>query len=275
MSELEELFLANVGEINRRVRTACRKYTMKPADVEDFTSYVYIHVIDNDYSVLRKFEQRASISTYLGVVIGRLLGDYRIHHWGKWHPSAEAMRLGPQALKIEVLLHRDRKTADEAYRLLEQTGESMPRDEFDAIAARLPERRPRPRLVDVEDVAGDLALPPDQIETDAAAGERDRAASAVSCALRKALTALEEEDLAILRLHFVEEMTIAEIARALRLPQKPLYRRIAGICKQLRESLTAEGISAEQALEIIGRPEGALAEGLLAMGNPSARPSSR
>lgn len=274
MTELEELFIANVSEIDRRVRTACRKYNMKPPDVEDFASYVYVHIIENDYNVLRKFEQRCSLSTYLKVVVQRLLNDYRIHFWGKWHPSAEAKRLGPVALRIEVLLHRDRKTPDDAYRLLEQMGEPISRAEFDAIAARLPERRPRPRLIDVDDVAGDLALPPDQIENDAAADERDRAATAVSGALGKALNTLEEEDLAILRLHFVEDLTVAEVARMLHLEQKPLYRRINGICRRLRESLIQEGIDAEEATGIIGRPETTLDVGLLAMGNASARPSS-
>jgi len=274
LSELEELFIANVDRIDRLVRTACRRHNMKPADVEDFGSFVYVHVIENDYAVLRKFEQRCNLSTYLTVVVQRLLNDYRIHFWGKWHPSAEAKRLGPAALRIEVLLHRDRKPPDEAYRLLEQLGEAIPRAQFDAIAAKLPERRPRPRLIDVDDVATDLSLPPDQIESDAAAGERSRAAVTVSETLHKALTELVEEDLTILRLHFVEGMTIAEIARALHLQQKPLYRRIHGICKRLRERLAEYGIDAAQADEIIGRPEIALDFGLLSMGNSATRPSS-
>lgn len=273
MNELEELFVANVGQINRLVRVACRRYNMKPADVEDFCSYVYVHVIDNDYAVLQKFERRCSLSTYLNVVVQRLLNDYRIHFWGKWHPSAEAKRLGPAALRIEVLIHRDRKTPDEAYRLLEQLGEATPRADFDAIAAKLPERRPRPRLIDVDDVASDLALSAEQIEADAAAGERSRTAVSVSEALRKALRELEAEDLTILRLHFAGDMTIAEVARAMHLEQKPLYRRIHTTCKRLRERLTQEGIDAEQASDIIGRPEVALEPGLLAVGISASRPS--
>lgn len=272
MNELEELFLESKGEIDRRVRTACRKYNMKPEDVEDFGSYVYVHIIENDYNVLRKFEQRASLSTYLAVVVQRLLNDCRIHLWGKWHASAEAKRRGSTALQIEVLLHRDRKTPDEAYQLLKQREESISRAEFDEIAASLPERRPKPRVINVDEVASDLALPPDETESNAAADDRSRAATAVSGALRKALTTLKEEDLAILRLRFAEEMTIAEVARALHLKQKPLYRRIDGILKRLRELLEQDGIAAEQATEIIGRPETMLSDELLAMGK-SLRPS--
>ena len=273
-SELEELLIANVDLLERLVRSTCRRCNMNPADVEDFGSWVKVHLIENDYGVLRKFEGRCSLATYLAVVIQRLLNDYRIHHWGKWHTSAEAKRLGPTAIMIERLLYRDRKAPDEAFQILSQSGETIPRAEFDAIAARLPERRPRARLVDVDDVSGELSMPPDQIELDAAAGDRSRAAGAVSDILRVALEKLPEEDRTILRLHFFGGMTVAEVARALQVEQKPLYRRIAAICKGLREALVAAGIDAAQAADIIGRPEIALDFGLQAMGNSYGRPSS-
>ena len=40
--------------------------------------------------VLRKFEVRSSLRTYLTVVVNRMYIDGRVKQWGKWRPSAIA-----------------------------------------------------------------------------------------------------------------------------------------------------------------------------------------
>ena len=48
-------------------------------------------------------------------------------------------------------------------------------------------------------------------------------------AIRAVLGALSVEDRAIVRMRFDESVSIADISRMLRLPQRPLYRRIESL----------------------------------------------
>jgi hypothetical protein len=49
-----------------------------------------------------------------------------------------------------------------------------------------------------------------------------------------------------------DPLTIAEVSGILRLPQRPLYRRLEMLLKRLREALTAGGIAARDAVHLIG-----------------------
>jgi RNA polymerase sigma factor (sigma-70 family) len=268
----EALFIAHLDLLERVIRSACRRHAMDH-EADDFGSYVKVRLIEDDYGILRKFEGRCSLATYLSIVVQRMLADYRIHLWGKWHPSAAAQRLGRQALRIEMLIRRDRRPPDEAFRLLGDAGETISRGEFDALLAQLPERRPRVRFIDPADAENDLAISSDAIESDVGARERSTLANTVAEALRRGLVAMPAEDKTILRLHFDGGLTVAEVARTLRIEQKPLYRRIRRICDSLRDRLLAAGIDAARANEIIGHPEIALEVGLRAVGMSPVRPS--
>jgi RNA polymerase sigma factor for flagellar operon FliA len=46
-------------------------------------------------------------------------------------------------------------------------------------------------------------------------------------------------------MRFMENLSVANIARGLALPQKPLYRRIERALAELRKSLEAAGVSRE------------------------------
>jgi RNA polymerase sigma factor for flagellar operon FliA len=46
-------------------------------------------------------------------------------------------------------------------------------------------------------------------------------------------------------------MSVAEIARTLAIPQKPLYRRLERLLEHLREQLEAEGISRERVSDFL------------------------
>jgi RNA polymerase sigma factor for flagellar operon FliA len=59
------------------------------------------------------------------------------------------------------------------------------------------------------------------------------------------------EDSMIIRLHYEEGMSVAEIARTLAIPQKPLYRRLERLLEHLREQLEAEGISRERVSDFL------------------------
>ena len=81
--------------------------------------------------------------------------------------------------------------------------------------------------------------------------ERRAAAGRIAEALHCALRGLGDQDRLILRLRYVEGLTLADISRTLRLEPKPLYRRVEALLRQLRARLVAAGVSAEAAREVV------------------------
>ena len=70
--------------------------------------------------------------------------------------------------------------------------------------------------------------------------------------LGKELAKMAAEDRLLFRMAFEDGFTVADIARTLGLEQKPLYRRLERLLKQLRAALEAVGIDAVAALELVG-----------------------
>ena len=64
-------------------------------------------------------------------------------------------------------------------------------------------------------------------------------------ALRRALQELPDEDRAIIRMLYYEGLSVADIARGLRVEQKRLYPRIKQLLASLRKTLKRQGISAD------------------------------
>src|SRR5262249_37184504 len=131
----------NLELIERVIRFTARQQRLDESDSEEFASVVKLRLVENDYAIIRKFEGRCHISTFITIVVQRMLLDYRNHHWGKWHASAEAKRLGDLAIELEQLLHRDGRTIDEALPVLRSHYPDASRESLEEIAARLPERR--------------------------------------------------------------------------------------------------------------------------------------
>lgn len=245
-----EIYLAHRELIDRAIGSVCRRHRLSGADAEDFAGGVRLHLIEDDYGVLRRFQGRSSLQTYLVVVITHYFQDFRNARWGKWRPSAEARRLGPLGVQLETLVVRDGLSLDEAYETLrthEHVAES--RQAIEAIAARFPSRPRRTFVPDdalEERPAADAG--PDATVQQAQAAE---AARRVAAALSAAVAGLAPQDRLILRMRFEDDCGVADIARALQIDQKPLYRRIERLLSQLRSALEAGGLSAEQAAGVL------------------------
>jgi RNA polymerase sigma factor for flagellar operon FliA len=69
--------------------------------------------------------------------------------------------------------------------------------------------------------------------------------------LNKALASLPAQDRLIIKMRFDDGFSVAEIAKAMTLEQKPLYRRIEKLLIELRRTLEASGVSAGQIREAI------------------------
>ena len=249
----EEMFVANLDEVNRAIRFVCSRNHLSPSDADDFSSYVTLRIVQDDYAVFASFQGRAKLRTYLTVVIGRMLLDWRIHSWGRWRPSAEAKRCGPLAIRLEELIVRDGCRLDEAYEILKTNhGLQVTREELAALAERLPVRQPRRFESDdaLESVAaGDCGA--DELVTE---GDRQETAERVSRVLRAVMSELDQEERNILVLRFEDGRTVAEIAITLDLEQKALYRRVDKLLAKLRDALEAEGIDAAAVLDILESP---------------------
>ncbi len=247
-----ELFEANLDTIERVIAIVCRRGGLFGADAEDFASEVKVALIEDDYAILGRYEGRSSLDTYLTVVIRRLLADARTRTKGRWHASSEAQRLGPAAVLIETLIRRDGRTLDEAMPHIHAAHPGMTRDEVNAILERLPERLGRPRRVDL-DAIGHVLMGGEPADARAIDGDLGRMSDVVSSALTEHFQTFSAEDRLLIRLRFASDMSIADISRMMRLPQRPLYRRIESLLGRLRGTLASAGVDRATAASLVGR----------------------
>jgi RNA polymerase sigma factor (sigma-70 family) len=249
----EELFLAHLDVVERAIAFVCSRNHLSAADADDFSSYVTLRIVEDNYMVFSSFQGRASLRTYLTVVVQRMLLDYRVRAWGRWRPSAEAKRRGPLAIRLEELLVRDGCLLDEAYETLKTNhGLTVTREELEQLAARLPSRAPR--RFESDDALASVAADDRAADELVTEGDRQETAARVSRALQAVMAELEQQDRVILLLRFEDGRTVADIAATLRLEQKALYRRVEKLLGMLRRGLEAEGIDAEAVRDILESP---------------------
>ncbi len=264
------LLEANLDLIERVIRFTARRQRLDESEHEEFSSIVKLKLVENDYAVIRKFQGRSRFATFITIVVERMLLDYRIHYWGKWHTSAEAKRLGDLAVKLEQLLHRDGRSLDEALPMLRGQYPDATRESLEQLAQRLPERRARRRMVDLEEAEG-VAVVDDAAEENVLAQERQTTSQRISQAMREVIARLPEHDRLLLQLQFESRMNVAQISRSMQIEQKLLYRRKEKLLKDLRAELERAGITPRDAADLIGR-EGAQLD--FSLGSPVLRPST-
>jgi RNA polymerase sigma factor (sigma-70 family) len=262
-SSVEQLYLAQLETIRKLAAYACRRYGFGREDVEDFTQHVLAKIWADGCAVLRKFQGRSNLASYLAVVVQRALQDYVNSRWGKWRPSKAAIRQGQLAIDLETLLVRDRLGFDEACRTLRNRGATATDAELGEIAARLPVPSPRRTGGPHEGAggSGDLrdGVAPGRREPVAAESaddgirqsERQQRWQHAVKALAAALAALPAEDRLIAKM-VGDGFKVVEIAAQLKLDQKKLYKRTEKILKRLREALESAGVSADDVEDILG-----------------------
>ncbi|HVT60632.1 MAG TPA: sigma-70 family RNA polymerase sigma factor [Thermoanaerobaculia bacterium] len=249
----EELFHAHRALVKRLAEQGCRRYHLSQEETEDFVSTVMLKLIADDYAVIRSHQGRSTLPTYLAVVVAHLLQDYLNHLWGKWRPSKEAQRRGQMAILLERLLVRDRKSLDEACQILLTNHKvELSRAELEELAAGLPPRLP-PRRMEGEEGLHNLVAR-ETADRRLVDEERYALLQKAKAALRRALEALPDQDQLIARMRG-DDFSVVHIAKTLKLDQKPLYRRIEGICKTLRRALEAEGIRGADVDGVLGVDE--------------------
>ena len=215
------------------------RHRLSDDELDELRSEVHLKLLENDSEVLRRWDGSGPLRNYLGVVISRVHLDYRRKIWGKWRASAEALRLGPVALRMEELVYREGFSYGEAVGLLrDRYGFAEEDAELERIWARLPTRYSR-REEDLGDHEDRLAAQDDP-QTEALRREKAERLARLKVLIDEYCAGLPGEDAMILRLH-LDDVTTADIARDLGLEQRPLYRRIPAIKKGLQRLLRAEG----------------------------------
>lgn len=249
---LEQLYLAYLPHLERVAKNVCRRHHFSQEETEEFVANIRIKILEDDYAVLRKFQGKSTLETYLTVVVRKGFQDHLNHLWGKWRPSAEAVRLGELAIRLEKL-HRDGFSLAEACEILVTNHHvEATRQELEDLAARLPHRSPPRRMEGEEALENRQAedLPPDeQVQARETADRR----KVILRLLKEALKRLPPDDALFAKMSC--ELKISQIARTLRLDQKPLYRRRETILKTLREDLEGHGVRPEEIGGLLSIPE--------------------
>jgi RNA polymerase sigma factor (sigma-70 family) len=238
-----QVYVEHLDAITRIAESLCRRNGIRDADAEDFVSEVKLKLLQDDCAILRKHRGTCSTTTFLTVVIANLFRDHRIRMWGKWRASAEARRRGDVAVQLEAAVYRDGQSFDEACATLSRNGQhKVDRAELRRILDQLPHRIPRR----VDDAASVDDLPaPNHADDGVLDGERQQRLEAAKEGLNRALGELDPEDRVIIRMHYFEGLSIANVARGLGIEQKPLYPRLRKLLERLAARLKAEGIGAE------------------------------
>ncbi|HEX6098130.1 MAG TPA: hypothetical protein VF432_17520 [Thermoanaerobaculia bacterium] len=250
-----QLLEQNLELIDRVVRRACFRVGIAADQVDDVGSMLKLALVENDYAILRRYEGRSSLATYLAIVVQRTLADQRERVHGRWRPSPEAQRLGGRAVVIEDVVRRQRRSIEEALPFVRAADPAITHAEVVAIADRLPARAARPR---------EVALPPEETVPLAAGDRADTAAldselrdvsRRAGALMRETMAAWPEDDRLLLRLRFESSLSVADIARLMAVPQRPLYRRMELLLGRLREVLQAAGIDSGTVGDLLGAAE--------------------
>ena len=270
--ELEHFFIASLPEIERVSRFIARRQRLSGSEAQDFLSEVNLAFVRGDYSALASFGGRSSLRTYLTTVIQRLFLDHRRKLWGKWRPSAEALRRGPLAMRLEILLYREGLSLDAAFETLRANFScEESREDLAELAQKLPARTNRRAMMEgggnLDTVpAGDLDSPDVQLEG-------GNTSARVQGFINEVMQALDPQDRIVLRMRFEDDVSVADIARTLHLDQKRLYRRIEDLLSGFRKSLEERELGWPEVARMIERGQCHLRLPPLGLETGGSRPS--
>ena len=253
-SRFQALFVDNLPLLERIIAAFARRYHMSPDAAADLDAGIKLRIVEDHYAVFRKFRGECALPTYLTVVVAMLAREQYVRDRGRWRPSAAAVRQGQVAVQLETLVHHKGLSLLEAAETLRTRGDTTLSDrQLARLLAALPRREPL-RPTHVDESALDATPAPGDAEHSVHEAESDERRRTVEVVLEGAVAALPLEDRMILKLRFWQGLTVAEVARALALDQKPLYRRLERLLSDLRQLLATRGVTGAQVQELIGDP---------------------
>lgn len=254
--DYQRLLLDHLDLIAQIVRTVGRRRHLSVTELEDFASFVNLRLIDDDYAILRKFQNRSTLWTYLAAVIERLSLDFCAEKWGRWRPSAMAERLGPVAVVMERLVSRDSHSVDEALEIL-RTNHDVGLS--DAELRKIWEQLPlRVRTSEVGEEAAHELSGNDSSEAAVEDAARRENINRLQIALQNAFAQIAAQDRVLIALRFDQNLSMVEIAKLTGSSVPTLHRRLDKSVKQLRLALSHAGFDRREIANLIGHPSIAL-----------------
>ncbi len=226
------LSVAQFALLSRVIRETVRFQRLSVDDAHDFSQTVYLRLLERNCDVFSKFGGRSSLKTFLTVVVNRMLLDWRNSTYGRWRPSAAALRLGKQTVRLESLIHRDGLSVDEAVQKIQSEGPMQSATDLRRLVEHLPVRSRRSYVTD-DAVCEATATFYDPVEEE----ETRRSLRETRRALREALRRLPRQDRWLIDARFAHGQCVRSVAEHLKIDPKVLYRRYDRILRCLRERL--------------------------------------
>ncbi len=254
--DYQRLLLDQLDLIRQIVRTVGKRRHLSAAERDDFASFVHLRLVEDDYAVLRKFQGRSSLWTYLAAVIERLSLDFCTEKWGRWRPSAMAEKLGPVAVIMERLVNRDGHPLDEALEILKSQNDVRLSD---GQLRRMWEQLPvRVRTSEVGEEAAQELIGSENAEAHVEDEERRKSIEELQRVLQAAFADLAAQDRVLIALRFDQDLSMVQIAKLTGVSVPTLHRRLDKSVKQLRLALSRAGIDPREVAGLIGHPSLAL-----------------
>jgi RNA polymerase sigma factor (sigma-70 family) len=225
--------------LSQAIRDVAWVRRLSGTDVDDFAQSVHVRFLERNYDIFDRFEGRSSMRTYLMVVVGRMLIDWRNGLYGKWRPSSTAVSLGEHAVDFERLVSRDGYSRSEAAEILRTRQGAPSLAALHGLAEQLP-NRPRRRTVSDKalcDVEGRGFEDP--IEAEEARKEERKMRRALATALRQ----LSSDDRWLIRARYIQHRSVHAVAQSLKIDPKGLYRRYERLLRTLRTALAQAGVA--------------------------------
>ena len=66
--DYQQLLVDHLDQVNRIVRLVARRHRLPAFDADEFAGVVRFKLVDRYFAILRKFQGRSSLTTYLPVV---------------------------------------------------------------------------------------------------------------------------------------------------------------------------------------------------------------
>lgn len=248
--DYQRLLLDHLDLVDQIVRTTGRRRHLSAAEQDDFAGFVRLRLLEDNYGILRKFQNRSSLRTYLIAVVERLSLDFCVERWGRWRPSAVADRLGAVAVLLERLVTRDGHTLEEAMEMV-RTNHAAPASdsELRAIWNQLPTRI---KTTEVSEEAAAAVSGTDTSESTVDNAERQKDIERLERTLRSAFADVPDKDRVLIALRFDQDLPMVEIARLMGSSVPTLHRRLDRTVRQLRLALSRSGFDPREVSGLIG-----------------------
>jgi RNA polymerase sigma factor for flagellar operon FliA len=254
--DYQRLLLDHLDLIDQIVRTTGRRRHFSAIEQDEFASLVRLRLVEDDYAVLRKFQGRSSLWTYLAAVIERQSLDFCVEQWGRWRPSKMAERLGTVGIILERLVYRDGHPFEEAIEIARRHhGVALNHSELHALWQQLPARN---RTIEVGEDAAAAVPSADSSEERLEDAARKQDIERLERALATAFTGLPAQDRVIIALRFDQGLSVAAIAKVLKSSVPTVHRRLDRSLKELRAALRQANVDPRDFSGLIGHSSVAL-----------------